>query len=88
MKSALLFLLVLASCGSCAGRQYPGQAPTMLDVSVAQGISINQKGEEEGYCTVWKLDENRIVTAGHCCVYDEPVAGASPQMVMMGLVQT
>lgn len=84
----LLFLALMSACGSCAGRQYPHQAPTMMDVAVVKITSINAKGEEVGYCTAWKLDENRMVTAGHCCVYDETPADADPLLILMGAVET
>lgn len=70
LPSRLLFsccmLLMLVSCTSCAGRQYPDQVPTMSDPAVVRLVKMVD-GEEAGFCTAWKVDENHLMTAGHCC---------------------
>jgi len=69
----LALLLALVSCSACGPKVYPQQVPTMMDVAVVKLVLINHKGEKEGTCTGFKIDENRIATAGHCCEYDAPV---------------
>lgn len=90
MKSLYLVLLalVVAACSSCAARQYPHEAPTMMDVAVVRLVAISEKGEPQGYCTGWKLDENRIATAGHCCEYEEVLPGASDIELLFGTAET
>lgn len=66
MRATLLVALFLMACSSCAAQQYPDNVPTMSDPAVVK-LVITVEGETEGYCTAWKLDENRIMTAGHCC---------------------
>lgn len=63
---ASLMLALLVSCSSCAAQQYPKQVPTMSDPAVVKLVII-QNGEEAGYCTAWKIGDNRVMTAGHCC---------------------
>lgn len=70
LTSRLLFLcgmlIMLVNCNACAGHQYPDQVPTMSDPAVVRLVKIVD-GKEVGYCTAWKVDENHLMTAGHCC---------------------
>lgn len=61
-----LLLVFLVSCSSCAMNQYPNDVPTMSDPSVVKLVQMTN-GEVSGYCTAWKIGEDRIMTAGHCC---------------------
>jgi hypothetical protein len=88
LSLSYLKLLAIATLFSCAGRQYPEAAPTKMNVAVVKLTSIDHKGEELGYCTGWKLDDNRMVTAGHCCVYDKPADDADELEVLLGLAKT
>lgn len=58
--------LILVACSSCAANPYPANVPTMSDPAVVRLVQI-ENGQEAGYCTAWKLDSNRLMTAGHCC---------------------
>lgn len=68
MKTVILFVLaaVALGCGACAGQQYPDNVPTMSDPAVVKLVRI-EDGKESGYCTAWKIGDNRMMTAGHCC---------------------
>lgn len=63
---ALLGMLLVA-CSSCAMAPYPVDPPTMSDPAVVKLVKIGEDGADAGYCTAWKLDGERIMTAGHCC---------------------
>lgn len=61
-----LFVIALVACSACGANQHPDNVPTMSDPAVVKLVRM-EGGEEAGYCTAWKLDSNRIMTAGHCC---------------------
>lgn len=59
----ITILLVLEMCG-CAPRTSHVSAlpPTTMTITVGQLI----KGDSS-FCSVWKVDEDLVATAGHCC---------------------
>jgi Trypsin-like peptidase domain len=69
MRSIVLVVLVTALV-ACGAKQHPDNVPTMSDPAVVKLVRM-EGGEEAGYCTAWKLDENRMMTAGHCCDKEE-----------------
>lgn len=79
----LLFIIILiASCGGCQAPMYVREMPTTADPAVIQMKIVDKDGDSET-CTAWKLDDERIATAGHCC-HDDAIAywGIGPHAVM------
>jgi hypothetical protein len=62
---AVLSVIVLVACSACGARM-PGGMPTDSDPTVARQISP----EGNFQCTAWKVGENLVMTAGHCCEDD------------------
>lgn len=59
----LAILLALQMCG-CA-RTAPAFPPTTMAIPIGKLLRTTSEGF--GFCTVWKVDDNLVATAGHCC---------------------
>lgn len=72
----VLVALILVACTSCRTIRLDGPAVEIRDPSVAI-LRITYKDEldeiETSACTVWKIDERFVATAGHCCKYENAV---------------
>lgn len=67
---AVVGAALLIACSSCAHHPVP-DAPAMLaQPSVGKLLVLDETGDLASSCTVWKVDERRAVTAGHCCEDD------------------
>lgn len=70
----LLLLLIGVFCVACSScyKGSVGDFPkTTSDVAVAKLIIIDSDGDRDGTCTVWKVAEGLLATAGHCCEKDK-----------------
>ncbi len=97
MKLAIL-IAILTACSSCAytsqpagitsgvtPEMVPDRAPTMMNPAVVRLLMT-----DKGQCTAWKVGENLIATAGHCCESDgayttegpHSVAGVAPEILV------
>lgn len=56
-----LTLIILVACSACGSTMHP--MPTDSDVTVAK--QMGPTGDFQ--CTAWKVGENYVMTAGHCC---------------------
>lgn len=50
---------------------HPTDVPQTVDEPSVARLVQTVDGSEVGYCTVFKLDDNHVMTAGHCCGYEE-----------------
>ncbi len=67
---AVLFVLTAVLLAGCI--KYETKLPTTKNYGVARlGIIVDH--EEVGYCTVWKIENDMAITAGHCCTSVEEV---------------
>jgi hypothetical protein len=62
--AAVGVLVLIVTC-SCAGRQQPKNLPELYRPAVAKLHISNADGG--GQCTAWKLTDELVATAGHCC---------------------
>lgn len=63
---AALLLVVLVTCSSCGPRPPALHLPDLYNPAVAR-LAMTAKDGGRGHCTAWKLDDDLIATAGHCC---------------------
>lgn len=72
--TSLLLVTALAACGSCA-HPFAAREVVHPDTESRPAVMLlrthDAKGEELGHCTAWKVDDDLIATAGHCCTKGE-----------------
>lgn len=73
---------LLVACSSCAMQQHPSELPTTSDPAVVMLVQVGEDGEEAGFCTGWKLDDERLMTAGHCCEEDSKFIMRGPHAIL------
>ncbi len=70
----------LFACGSCA--HTGGSRPDTTDQpAVARLVALDENADPSGYCTAWKIDDDLVVTAGHCCSPDTTYIMQGPHAV-------
>lgn len=59
-------IVLIASCTGCQPRWYVKEMPTTTDPAVVLMRMVDADGGSTS-CTAWKLDDEHVATAGHCC---------------------
>lgn len=67
-----LGVALVSTCASCAARQVPDDVPTLVEPPVAYLVKVVD-GKVAGGCTVFKVGDGLVMTAGHCCGYADPM---------------
>lgn len=86
LNLAVLGMLMVA-CSSCATIQRTGEPPTTSDPAVVTLVKVGDNGEEAGFCTAWKLDDERMMSAGHCCDEGASYVTRGPHAVLGGTAE-
>lgn len=68
---AILASAILIACSSCSHSPVPDAPKTLSPPAVGRLVILDEDGDKEGYCTVWKASATLAVTAGHCCAKDK-----------------
>lgn len=65
--SALLLVCGLTACGSCGTTPLRADLPSDLPMPSVARLTITHADGNTGSCSVFKLSDDTVGTAGHCC---------------------